>query len=202
MVSSLPRGFTEIRQKMAAFLEARMPVIVAAARTEWGLEEWELPNFRKYDAVDPDHVEEYPAICIDGAQDSDHRIIGYEPDASIVTLPAYNVNMAIVVETPFNPEEQEWADPAYDETVRLRDDLTALVQNVMVNDQDFDGMGVRFEPATLNTQYLGVIPQNSSETQLSSAVLMTFQVRKTNNTYQPEIGTANTITIVEEPLIP
>ena len=48
MSLDLMRGGTVIRQAISSHLQAHIPALLEQARTEWELDEWQLPDVEDY----------------------------------------------------------------------------------------------------------------------------------------------------------
>lgn len=191
-LSSVTGGAEELRQKFARFFEAVTPPVIEAAWEEYDIDPWLLPKFAVYDGVDPMKVTSFPALCSGASTDTNHTVTDINADGSIETWPVYSWYVAVVAMTPYNRETNKWADPDYDNCIRLMNRLTAIVQNVLINSPGLlDPDTVSLDRSSINTTYHDVLPASGAPRKWVSSSIMTMTVKQRAVTWQPKIGTVN-----------
>lgn len=198
-LGGITRGVNDIRAAFASYLQSATDEVIEAAWSLFPIEPWLLPKFVVFDGVNPFKVKDYPAICLTATTDSDHKRTDVNDDGSIETWPQYAVTLTVVVRPPFNDTTQKYAAEQHDEAVRLGYDLTAIVQNVLLNNPSMGNPeSIQIDPLTINTTYMEPIQANNSPQSWVSGSQITMMVRHRTVTYQPAIGSSDTFTLIEE----
>lgn len=196
------RGPTKLRGYISEFLEHDLPPVLDVARQQWGLDEYTLPDPKKYDVADPTMVgnDEYPAIGCVIRNDANHVRSSWDVHAEQIYSPNYTVAIFVVVRTP-QDAEGNWITPEKTEVIRLRDDLTRMVQHILLQTP---GMlrpeEVRMEETSMKTDFLEPYLANTQSKRLIAASVITVDFVFTESTVNTAIGTANTITVTENKL--
>ena len=68
MALVLGRGATAVRTAVADYLSGVVPQVVSQARTDWSLDEYQLPLPFAYDAYEPYALDRWPLLGVNVAQ--------------------------------------------------------------------------------------------------------------------------------------
>lgn len=199
------RGGTQLRKVISDFLTTAMPPLIDVCRTQWNLADWQLPHPSKYDAIDPGMVanNDYPAIGTVMLNDRDHIRQGFDLHAQQVYSPVYTVRSFVVARTPFDPDTQKWEQDYKETAVRLRDDLTRIFQQVILQTPSLGtSKQARVDEGSMQTDYLEPWLAKTQSARWLAAATISFEVAYTESTYAPPIGNANTFKVDADLLIP
>ena len=133
MGATLFRGPTQLRAWLAAYLQATIPAMVAQARTDWGLNQYQLPVPVAYDTYDLPRTDfnGYPIIGADFANETNNVRTDFTDRAE----PEYWVNQSgsvyIWSATPRTADDL-LENPPRDTCMRVRDDITELVKQALL----------------------------------------------------------------------
>ena len=189
---TLLRGATAVRQVVAEYLADAMPTVVAMARTEWGLDEHQLPLPVAYDAYEPAALDKWPLVGITIAQAGKFNRVNYWPDMSQQYLTQYTVRVYTWVRTPLDEDEIP-IEPEYSEAIRLRDDLAACIRTALLLTGGFGVTGVLWDESSLSEDYSETEPVRGER--YVSGVVHTFTMTYDETVTIPQIGTADAIGI-------
>ena len=152
MALDLMRGGTIIRQAIANHLQTHMSAMLEQARTDWNLEEWELPDVEDYQQYDRNELDVWPAIGINVLSARNFGRVDYEADTSQIYLTKYDVAVYTWVRTPMNTDG-EYPPPTYESTLRLRDDYGAIVRNILLRTPSMGTSTIQFFEESMNEEY-------------------------------------------------
>lgn len=204
MTMPIMRGPTLLREIVAEHMAAEAPAVVQAMRTQYGLNEWTLPSFTSYNAIDPTLVgnDEFPAFGAVVMNDRGHTRESWDLHAQVLYSPVYSMRLFVVARTPRTQDEQ-WEEPAKESALRVRDDLTRVVQHVLL---DKPSLGhpesVRCEETSLLTDYVEPFLANRQSGRWIAASVITIEIHFTESTYVPKIADADTVIVTADKLIP
>lgn len=195
MPTQVMRGATRLRQQLATYLSANMPPLIEIARTEWGLQSWQLPTPEKYDSYDPLVTHVYPSIGSLVRRTSNWNRMGIR-DGEETYWANYSMLIFIWVATPIDPATQNVVPEAYDETLRLRDDSLGIMRSCLLSRPSLGtSTQIMLDESSFNEDYLDAI-QVSKESPgwLAGGTLTCIAKVIERNTMVP-LGTAQTITV-------
>jgi hypothetical protein len=199
------RGPSLLRQHITTFLQTVMPLAVATMRDHYGLDQYQLPAPGKYDAIDPTSVDndDYPAVGCVVLNGRNYVREDWDLHAQQVYSVVYTVRFVIVARTAFDAEG-EWEESGKASAIRVRDDLTACLQNILLSEP---AMGrpdaIKMNEVALTTDYLEPFMANTQGPgRWVAASLVNTEIAFTESTYLPPYGTAETITVDERILTP
>lgn len=190
MSGQLMRGAAYARNFLSAYLATEYPPLLATARTEWSLQEWQLPTPLKYDCYDPLTMHVYPSIGSlvrgTGQWKRNDMIAGEE-----VYSARYRMMLFIWVKTPIDPEGVV-ADDAYAETLALRDDMLGLMRSCILTKPSLNSQGnVEVDEATMAEDYLDAIKQSNESPTWFAGGTITFDMRVSEQNRHNPVGTAD-----------
>jgi hypothetical protein len=190
----LMRGVTNLRGYVATFLEAQLPLYLAAARAQWNLEDHRLPTPLKYDSYDPMSSKDFPVVGMYVNRTGNWRRVGINPYAEEQYTGVYAVRLFIWCRTP-RQEDEKWVEPEYDEALRVRDDELALLRTCLMRNPSLGSNGAcRMEEGSLSEDYLEPILGSGGSHWLAGGIL-SFDVVFNEANYSPTINTAEDIQV-------
>lgn len=198
------RGGTALRAHIGAFLAQAMPPLIDAARTAWAMSEYQLPYPKMYDAIDPSMVgnDSYPALGAVLLNDRNHIREDWDIHAQQVYSPVYSIRLFVSARTPLT-EAEIWEEPQKASAVRVRDDLTRLIQQALLQTPSLGRPSeLKLDEASLQTDYLEPVLTRSQGGRWVASSMVSVEIAFTESTYAPAIGTANTTLITAQPLNP
>lgn len=201
---AIMRGATTLRQHLQYFLEQEIPPVIDAMRDQYELSEFELPYPAEYDAVDPTLVtnDEYPILGAVVLNDGSWNREDWDTHAQQIYSPVFNVRLVVVARTP-QTEDEEWEEPQKSSAIRLRDDLVGAVHHVILQTPSLGQPdSIRCNESNMTTDYLEPYLSNSQSGRWIAAALINITVSFTESTYCPPVATANTVTVIEQKLVP
>lgn len=191
---TLMRGATNVRQIIADYLGSVVPAAIAIGRSQWELETWELPDPVRYDAYDPLTAQEFPVVGSLVSRTTGWVRNDYTPTMEEVYDAKYNVIVFLWVRTPLKPDGV-WADPTYETTLRLRDDMLGIVRGCLLNTPSMNSNGqVRLNESTLTEEYLDAIKSSDQNSRWLAGASLSFELAVTETAYRVALGSADTIT--------
>lgn len=192
---SLMRGATAVRSSVVAFLEDRVPKVIDQARDEWELDEFQLPYPLKYDAYEPYALDAWPLLGVNVTSSSSFTRMNFDPVVSDLYLVNYRLRVFTWVRTPMDENEVP-IEPEYSESIRLRDDLAAVVRAAMLREPSLGNPGFYMDEATLQEEYSEATAVRGDR--FVAGVIHTVDVRVDETTAILPLGTSDTITVEEE----
>lgn len=192
---TIMRGATLVRSSIVDFLEDRVPGVVDQARTEWQLDEFQLPYPLKYDAYEPYALDAWPLLGVNVTNSSEFNRVDFDSAMSQVYLVTYRVRVFTWVRTPMDENEVP-IEPEYSESIRLRDDLSAVVRATILREPSLGNAGFYMDESTLQEEYSEATAVRGDR--FVAGVIHTFDVRVDESTALSGIGTSDTITVEEE----
>ena len=197
-MATIFRGATAVRAAIGDYLQLVVPSIIDQARTQWGLNEYELPYPEKYDAYEPYALDRWPMVGLNVTNTQDFSRVDINPDASPSFLARYRVRVFTWVRTPMDANEVP-LEPEYSESIRLRDDLAACVRAAILTTGSFMQPAMVFDETTLSEEYSEATGVKGDR--FVSGVIHSFDVRFDESVPLVPIGDANTITLIAQLLI-
>ena len=156
-MTTIMRGATYVREALAAYLEATLPTIIDRARDDWGKDEYELPYPVSYREYEPYALDRYPLIGINVTSAGNFNRVDYDLTMSEKYLVNYTVRLFTWVRTPTDGAEVT-LKPEYNETIRLRDDMAALVRAAILLSPTINNLTVLWDEDTLSEEYSEITP--------------------------------------------
>lgn len=187
------RGATAVRNAVVLYLANNVPDMVDQARTDWELDEYELPYPVGYDAYEPYALDKWPLVGVNVVQSGDFIRLDYDGAMSQQYLTKYLVRVFTWVRTPFNSDDTPM-EPEYSESIRLRDDLAAVVRAALIKSGSLGQPGaLLFDEASLTEEYSEATGVKGDR--FVSGVIHSFDVRVDESVPIQGLGEANTIVI-------
>lgn len=146
------RGATAVRDAVATYLTTAVPAVIDQARTDWGVDEYQLPYPVAYDAYEPYALDRWPLLGINVVQANGFNHLGISPDMSQQYLSQYTVRVFTWVRTPMDEDEYP-LEPEYSESIRLRDDLAACVRVALLRSGSLGSPNVMWDEGSLSEEY-------------------------------------------------
>lgn len=196
MTGQLMRGNTNVRKCIEDFLSAKVPGLIAVARTQWELEDHMLPLPLRYDSYDPLQTTEFPTIGSLVSRTSNWNMVDLNAHAEEVYDATYSIRLFMWCRTP-QKQNGEWVAPIYDAALKVRDDLSAIVRSAILHTPSLGKPGVcRVLSGTLTEDYLDAMKGASGASWLAG-VLWTFDLQFSEANYEPVIVESIETTEVE-----
>jgi len=200
MTTPIMRGPTKLRAYISEFLAAAMPDVIVIARDQWGLDGYSLPEPKMYDAVDPSLVgnDQYPALGAVVLNDRNHIRQDWDSWAQQTYATTYSVRIFVAARTP-QTADGSWELETKASAIRLRDDLTRLLQHVLLQTPSMNRPDeIRAEETSMQTDYLEPMMTNTQSKRWVAPSIVTIEVSFTESTVTTPIGTANTFIVTVE----
>lgn len=154
---ALMRGSTDVRAQIETFLSGNMPPYIIAARSEWQLEDWQLPTPARFDAYDPLETSVWPTVGSLVSKTSGWTMDGIVDGAEHYSA-TYQVEVFLWVKTPERPEDNYREGNDYEQTLRLRDDEIALLRTCLLAKPSLGSDGKMYMvEGTLNEDYSAAV---------------------------------------------
>lgn len=190
---ALFRGATAVRDGVVVYLSNNVPGMVDQARTDWGLDEYQLPYPVGYDAYEPYALDKWPLLGVNVVQSDNFVRLDYDEAMSQSYMSKYLVRVFTWVRTPFNADDTPM-EPEYSESIRLRDDLAAVVRATLVKSGSLGQPGAFiFDESSLSEEYSEATGVKGDR--FVSGVIHSFEVRVDESVPILGVGTANTINV-------
>lgn len=198
MPAVLFRGATSVRAAVVNYLTTSMPETLTQARSTWGVDEYELPAPVAYDAYEPYALDRWPLIGVNVVQAGSFSRLGYEFGMSQSYMARYTVRVFTWVRTPFD-ELGTPIEPEYSESIRLRDDLAAVVRATLLRSGSLgQPQAIVFDESTLAEEYSEATATKGDR--FVSGVVHSFDLRVDETVPIQPLGEADEI-VVEERMI-
>ena len=187
------RGATAVRQAVADYLSVAVPIVAAQARDDWMMTEIQLPDVVKYDAYEPYALDMWPLIGINVTNANDFIRVDIDDDGGNQYLAKYNVRVFTWIRTPMDADDTP-LEPEYSESLRLRDDLAAVVRAALLKTGSLGQRAIIFDETTLTEDYSEATKVKGDR--WVAGTIHSFTIRLDESVPLVPLGTANTITIV------
>lgn len=192
-MAELLRGATAVRAAVVDYLQAVVPIIVAQARTDWSLDEYQLPLPVKYDAYEPYALDRWPLVGVNVVTANTFTTIDLLPDGGQRYMAKYTVRVFTWVRTPMD-EDQTPMEPEYSESLRLRDDLAACVRAALVRSGSLgQPNAILFDEGSLVEDYSEATGVKGDR--FVAGVVHSFDIRFDESVPLVPLGDANTIDV-------
>lgn len=189
----LLRGATAVRQAVIDYLEVTVPEIVDLARNEWELDEYQLPYPVAYDGYEPYALDKWPLLGVNVVQAEEFNRRSYEDAMTQRYLVQYTVRVFTWVRTPMD-ENDIPIEPEYSESLRLRDDLAAVVRASLLRSGCLGHPNnILFDEGSLSEEYSEATGVKGDR--FVAGVIHSFQIRFDESVPLVGIGSADTITL-------
>lgn len=200
-MTDLMRGVTHVRQCIETHLSTKVPELLIVAREQWGLDQYTLPDPKKYNSYDPLTATEYPSIGSWASRTSGWQMQNLNNRGEEEYSAIYAVRLALWVRTP-KTSDDVWIGPVYDTCLRVRDDMTAVVRSCILHSVSLGFPGVcRVRSETLSEDYLDAI-KGSDGSHWFAGTLFSFDMQMNESNYAPVISEGVTTGTVDAGLIP
>ena len=193
MSLELMRGGTVVRQAISSHLQEHIPALLEQARTEWELEEWQLPDVEDYQQYDRNELDVWPAIGINVMDSRNFGRVDYESDTSQVYLTKYTIAVYTWVRSPMD-DNGDYPTPTYENTIRLRDDYAAIIRNVLLRTPSMGTDTIQFFEESMTEEYGEPIQAKGSRWVCGVRHMFTVQ-NEESTAIQQTLGDAGTIAV-------
>lgn len=191
-MTDLFRGATAVRAAVVDYLTLMVPNIVDRARTDWGLDEYQLPYPLKYDAYEPYALDQWPLLGVNVTSASRFTRLSVNDDGGLRSMPSYNVRVFTWVRTPMD-ENEDPLEPEYSESIRLRDDLAACVRAALLTTGNLGQQAIIFDETSLSEEYSEATGTRGDR--FVAGVIHSFDIRFDESVPILPLGIANTIDV-------
>lgn len=187
------RGATAVRSAIANYLEGTVPDVIDRARSDWSLDEYQLPYPVKYDAYEPYALDRWPLIGINVVQAGQFTRREYVGPMSQRYMSNYTARVFTWVRTPYDESENP-IEPEYSESLRLRDDLAACVRAAILMTGSFGQPAIVFDETSLSEEYSEATGVKGDK--FVSGTVHSFEFRFDETVPLVGLGEADTITVI------
>jgi hypothetical protein len=190
---TLFRGATAVRDAVVLYLSNTVPSMVDQARDDWELNEYQLPYPVGYDAYEPYALDRWPLLGVNVVQAGEFIRLDYDSAMSQRYMSKYLVRVFTWVRTPLVSDDTPM-EPEYSQSIRLRDDLAAVVRASLVKSGSLGQPGaLLFDEASLTEEYSEATAVKGDR--FVSGVIHSFDLRVDESVPIQGLGQANTITV-------
>ena len=190
---TLGRGATVVRQAIVDYLETVIPSLIVTARTDWNLDQWELPLPVSYSVVEPYALDKYPSLGVSVSSAGNFNRTDYTMRMEEKYLVTYSVRLFTWIRTPLDGAELP-LKPEYEETIRLRDDISALVRAALLLSPTLNDAVVIWDEDTLSEEYSEATPVKGDR--FVAGVVHNFDVQIDESLHRAILGEADTIELL------
>jgi len=193
------RGVYDVRTAIADYLAEAMPVKIAQARAQWNLGSMWLPVPLRYDAYDPLTTNIYPTVGSLVTRSRGFSRIDYNADRNEQYRVQYSTRVFVWVKTPEYIDTNSLVDQPYDSTMKVRDDIVAVLRSTLLDDPSFgtgvpDGPVLEMDEGSINEEYFDAIQQNGQTATWYAGGSIAFDMSSIESQYREPLGSADTIT--------
>ena len=204
MSDLLFRGATSVRQAVIEHLENTVPGVVDEARAEWLLDEFQLPYPVAYDAYEPYALDKWPLVGVNVVQADSFSRVDWSIGAGPRFLAKYLVRVFTWVRTPMDENEVP-IEPEYSESIRLRDDLAAVMRSSILRRGHLGRPGqIILDEGSISEEYSEATGVKGNR--FVAGVIHSFEIRFDESVPSPIISDPDTILNIElvyqPPVIP
>lgn len=189
---TLMRGPDTIRRAVAAYLTTVIPEQVAIARSQWGLNEWQLPMPERIESVEPYALDHFPQIGVSLTNARNFSRVDYDDYANENYRARYQCRVFTFVRSPLDFQGNP-LDPSYPETIRLRDDYAAIVRSALLLTSSLGQAALMWDEGSLSEEYSEATPVKGDR--FVAGVTHTFDVQVDESSVRSFIGNADTINV-------
>ena len=186
------RGATAVREAVVDYLTVAVPFVVNQARSDWGLDEYQLPLPVAYNAYEPYALDRWPIIGVNVTQSSGFSRVNVLPDGGNQYLSRYTIRVFTWVRTPMDENEKP-IEPEYSESIRLRDDLAAVVRAALLRSGSLGQPAIIFNETSLSEDYSEATGVKGDR--FVAGVIHAFEIRFDESVPLIPLGVANTIDV-------
>lgn len=185
---TLMRGATYVRESIAAFLAQAMPVTMATARTDWGLDEYHLPDPAMIYTTERYALDHYPCVVVTVESVDGFERFGHTETSAQKYRPRYKARLFTWVRTP-RDSGGTVIEPEFAETIRLRDDYAAVVRATLLRYGSLLGEGLLWHEDTYVESFSDVTSAKGDRFVAGAA--HTFDVQVDEELVLPAVGSAD-----------
>ena len=193
------RGPSNIRKIIATHLQAQVPGAIDILITQnTDLNHALLPYPKMYDAIDPLDTSEYPTFgaFVTGADRFEYTTV--EPTGAIELDPIYEVTIFVTAKTALLKTDAAglpvYEQPYRSSSIRMRDDLMAVLTNVILNYPSLGTAGTKYRTKVNTDTVRWALPEPIQDNGLwICSGLMNLSISYTETTVVPYYGDLQTI---------
>jgi hypothetical protein len=199
-INILPHGVSAMRAKVVEHLQLVMPPLCDAARTQFNMDPHMMPYPKKYDAYDPNSADVYPTIGLFTSGSTRWTRVDINPAAEEVYEARFQTGIFLWVLTPEKPTGG-YETPTYDQTIRLRDDMLALLRSALLSAPSFgSGGGFALDEATVRETYPDAIDLSKQNDRWAAGGMINCEIRVQESNFALPLGVANDVVVEVEPM--
>jgi len=194
------QGAELLRKTVAEYLADTLPEILPIARTATGTTALQLPEPVRYDMYDPYSANDYPVVGMYVVSDRDHEHRDFDAAAEREYWVRYTCRLFVVAVTPKDADgEYIGGEDVFKETIRMRDNLIAVLKNALLGSPSLGGHDVEVLEETISTDYEEPAPVNEKMRKVLTAVgIVNLDIRMGESLYLPALGTVETTNLVAD----
>lgn len=196
------QGSQLLRQRVASYLSVAVPALLPIARTATGLTALQLPAPVRYDAYDPYIANEWPVLGMSVISDRDHVHRDVDAAAQREYWSLYSCQLFVGVITPKDSNGEYVTVNPFEETVRTRDAMLAVLKNALLASPSLGGFDVEVLEESMASDYGDPMTLNDKVKNIFvAAAVVNVDIRMSESLYLPALGTVATtgLTVVRVP---
>lgn len=200
---TMMRGGTRLRSIISQYLAYSMPLAIDIMRNQNSeLNENLLPYPKIYDSSDPIDADDYPCVGSYLLRDSTVDYIEILPSSAVEVETTYQVVVFVSVKTAFLGLDlanlPKYEEPHRYSALRMRDDLMAVLKNVIFNSPSLGTAGTASRAVVDLTTWDAEFPEPMKRGSDANPVwvcsgTVTLNINLVERTVVPYIGNANVI---------
>ena len=191
-LENMGRGATRVRRVIASYLETTLPNLIVVARDNWELDKYQLPLPTSYKEVEPYALDHFPSVGVSVTSAGNFNRSDYTSRLEEKYLVTYNVRVFTWVRTPTDSADLTFK-PEYAETVRLRDDMAALIRAAFLLSPTLNDPTVLWDEDTLSEEYSEITPVKGDR--FVGGVIHDFEIRVDESLSRNTLGEFDTLII-------
>lgn len=196
------RGATTIREILQAFLPDATQEIIDVARDQWPIADNLLPYFESFDVYDPSLItnDQFPGVGIFPASSRNFIRDDYLPSGAQKYESTYSMQILVAARTPRNETDTGWVADPKKAAIVLRDDLTGLLQSVLLQTPSLNSGGrCSMDENSMSVTYMDPMTATSQgQGRWIAASIISADFRLTEVTYAQPYGIVETVVVEVE----
>lgn len=199
-INIVPHGVSAMRRQVSTYLQQVMPPLITAARAQFGVADHMLPLPKKYDAYDPNSADVYPTIGMFTSGSTRWTRVDINASAEEVYEARFSTGIFIWVITPEKPDGGV-ETPQYDQTIRCRDDMLALLRSALLSAPSMgSGGGFALDEATVRETYPDAIDLSKQNDRWAAGGMINCEMRVRETNYTLPLAVAEQVVVEVEPM--
>ena len=199
-MSNLMRGVHDVRQSIASYLSDAMPGKIAIARAQWALPEYLLPVPLRYDSYDPLATDIYPTVGSLVPRTRMSGRIDWDDLGNEQYRTQYTTRVFIWTKTPEDPNTQAMVADPYASTLKVRDDLVAVLRATLLDDLSLgtaeeDRVYLTLNESSITEEYFDAMKKSSQTSTWFAGGSIAIDLTVIESQYRAPHGEADTINL-------